>query len=269
MPILYLFGGFIILLIIGNLSKKSASHPLNAITAKKTGAPATIPTAGDSFCTGGTTVAGVCEPTKSASASLCVPITASFPICSPPPVAVQSNPSAAATKPGNPLPTIGSQSSGGVYVIYNGKAYAVNHAPTSVIPAFVFVGGVLPPGYSYNYVTWYASESAFPFPIANGQSVQYAPGTFIRLVNTPTVYQVQKNYVLRSVANPATFTELGGNWCNVQVVPSLAPFKVGNPLPAYVAPAAAAAPPTVKAVATPAKVVAPTAPVKKKVLSFL
>jgi hypothetical protein len=80
-----------LLLIWGNLSRKSPRHPLNSVNVNPVyPISALTPTAGDNFNSGNTMVAGVSEPSGAGFPKrLPVPIHALFPVA-PPPIAIQT-----------------------------------------------------------------------------------------------------------------------------------------------------------------------------------
>jgi hypothetical protein len=96
MPILWILLAFLALLIWGNLSRKSACHPLNTTGAVNAFTPvcSTKNTVGDNFGSGCTFTPGVPEPTLPLTCHggilsvVCHPIIAHFPV-DPPPIAIQ------------------------------------------------------------------------------------------------------------------------------------------------------------------------------------
>lgn len=95
MPLLIVI--IILLLIWGNISRRSASHPINAIVAHT---PPIIVCGihggvGDTFTGGGSIVSGVCEPHLHCNIAPIIPIHITMPV-DPPPIAIQKNPIPAA-----------------------------------------------------------------------------------------------------------------------------------------------------------------------------
>jgi hypothetical protein len=96
MPILWIILAFLALLIWGNLSKKSACHPLNTVSTANVFTPTCSlkNTSGDNMASGSTFTAGVCEPVTPLTcgsgllSGLCHPISVHFPV-DPPPIAIQ------------------------------------------------------------------------------------------------------------------------------------------------------------------------------------
>lgn len=102
MPVMLIFLAILVLLIWGNLSRKSPSHPLNNLGSVNPVTPvnSTADTVGDNFNSGCSFVAGVGEPDHAVmcgSLPTCHAIVAHFPI-DPPPIAIQKTP---------PTPVIG------------------------------------------------------------------------------------------------------------------------------------------------------------------
>jgi hypothetical protein len=109
----------------------------------------------------------------------------------------------------------------------------------------VFLDGLgviqyVPPAYSQgltpeqlNLVRQRMYPIAAPAPVHT--SAPAPPGSFVRVDGTAPVYQVQSDGVtLRWVPDPATFTQMGGNASSVVVIPSLAGYSVGSPLPQFI-----------------------------------
>src|SRR6266403_2631955 len=83
----------VLLLIWGNLSRKSPNHPLNRVQINpKYPLLSNQSTAGDNFNSGNSIVPGVCEPCGSVGNVPLIPHHVIFPIAPPPPIAIQVKP---------------------------------------------------------------------------------------------------------------------------------------------------------------------------------